>query len=86
MLRITPMFRDGPSLGLTPLHLSVVSVVLSPCARTDPVLGRYYIYNGSVLDSTYLLASLTEDDLSHPDVLHATQVCGSARSTQPGHV
>ena len=35
---------------------------------------RYYVYNGSVLDSTYLLASLTEEDLSHPDVLHATQV------------
>lgn len=40
----------------------------------------YYVYNGSVLDSTYLLASLTEEDLSHPDVLHATQVMAAATS------
>ena len=34
----------------------------------------YYIFNGSVLDSSYLLGSLTPDDYAHPAVQHALQV------------
>ena len=34
----------------------------------------YYIFNGSVLDSSYLLASLTDDDFANPAVQHALQV------------